>query len=187
MTDAITVYSIPVILWAAVAYKLYPHVRWKRKPNASQRELVITLACLGLGAVLLLPPAYRWLGGSTGIPNIARLLANGLGLVACWTGQALFVRLIESEGRARRIIRLYALALLVLLALLAAFFVAASPSLTESAIDFTQRFADNPYILAYRVVVAIAGTALFSALVEMVLTGWRTGRRLDAAGLAKSP
>ena len=177
MLDLVTVYTIPVFLWAAALYKLYPHIRWRRELTPAQRELVVTLACLALGAVLLLPAVYQWIGDALGVPNLARPLANGLGLIACFTGQSLFVRLTESENTARRVIRLYALALLALLALLAAFFVAASPSLTESAIDFTQRFADNPYVLAYRVVYML-GFGLSAANISRL--AWRYGK-LSAA------
>ncbi len=173
MLDLVTVYTIPVFLWVAALYKLYPHIRWRRDLTPAQRDLVVTLACLGLGAVLLLPAVYQWIGDAFGIPNLARPLANGLGLIACWTGQSLFVRLTESESTAGRAIRLYALALLILLALLAASFVAASPSLTESAIDFTQRFADNPYVLDYRVVYML-GFGLSAANISRL--AWRYGK-----------
>ncbi len=106
MLEVVTVYTIPVFLWAAVAYKLYPHIRRRRELTPAQRDLVVTLACLALGALLLLPAVYQWIGGALGIPNLARPLANGLGLIACFTGQSLFVRLTESECTARRVIRL---------------------------------------------------------------------------------
>jgi hypothetical protein len=85
----------------------------------------------------------------------------------------LFVRLTETEGRAQRIIRLYAVALVLWLAFLTAFFAAASASLDEAAIDFTQRFAGVPYVLEYRLVY-LAGFGLAAGNIGRL--AWRYGR-----------
>lgn len=171
MTEVLFVYSLPVIIWAAVAYKLQSHLRARRRLGPSQRDLLLTLSFLGLGAIVVLPPVHLAIDVAVGVPNLARLLGNGLVLLACSAAQAFFVRMTEPEARAVVAIRWYRAVLIVALVLLVAFFAAAS--LRDEALDFTRRFADAPFILEYKLVFL---TYFGLALANISHLAWRYGR-----------
>lgn len=82
---AVLVYAPALVAWAAVAYKL-PALRHSPQDHAL-RAYWLTLLSLALTLTVLLPPVYLAIGSLTGIPNLARLLGNGLGLTACWSVQ----------------------------------------------------------------------------------------------------
>jgi len=77
---------VPAILaWAAVLYRL-PALR-ARSGDPAVAWLWLILLSLALSLTALLPPVYVAVDRTTGFPNLARLLANGLVLVACWSTQ----------------------------------------------------------------------------------------------------
>src|SRR5579875_1836169 len=129
-----------VLAWAAVLYRL-PAVR--RSPGDAGRRLYwLTLLCLALALTVLLPPVYLWLGRVGGIPNVGRLLGNGLVLVASWTVQAYLFHLNDPPEHARRRVHRMALALAAALGLMAILFALAPVG--EDAVDFTRRYGAAP-------------------------------------------
>jgi hypothetical protein len=143
------IYGIAALTWAAVAYKL-PALR-RRPRDRSLRAYWTTLLFLGLAVTALLPPVYLALGRLTGVPNLARLLGNGLVMVACWSLRAFLLHLALPPEASRRAIARAGLALVAMLALLA-FFFALAPLGEAAPTDFTGRYADAPFILPYRLV-----------------------------------
>ncbi len=171
MIQSVFVYGLPTIVAIAIALKL--RAQWKsgQPLTLAQRDLLLTLACIGLVGIVVLPPVHLALDAAVGIPDLARLLANALTLVACYCAQLLLLCLSESEDRVRRLARLYGVGLLGALVLLGHFFAAAS--LREEALDFTRRFADAPFILEYKLVY-LTGFGL--ALGNLARLTWRYAR-----------
>lgn len=173
MSDILT-YGPTVLAWAAVLYRL-PAVR--RSPgDAGRRSYWLTLLFLALALTVLLPPVYLWLGRAGGIPNLGRLLGNGLVLIASWTVQAYLFHLNYPPEHARPRVHRMAWALAAALGLMAILFALAP--VDRDAVDFTRRYGDAPYVLEYRLVfLAYLGLAL----VNVVRLSWRY------AGVAERP
>ncbi len=148
MNQALLQYFPVVLLWSAVAYKL-PALRRNPKDPAL-RAYWLTLVSFAFALTVLLAPVYLVIDRLSGVPNIARLLANGLGLVTSLAVQAFLLYLSESEAVARRAVRRLSLALGGVLALMASLFIAAP--VDQEAIDFTRRYGDAPFVLEYRLV-----------------------------------
>lgn len=187
MSRELLAYGTTVLAWAAVMYKL-PALR--RSPrDAALRAYWLTLLSLALSLTLLLPPVYLAVGRVIGEPNLARLLGNGLALVASWSVQAFLLHLNFPGDRATRGIRRAGWVLVGSLSLMVVLFTLAP--LDEAALDFTRRYGATPFILEYRLVfMAYLGLAL----VTVVRLSWRyaalssgrpalrLGMRLVAAG-----
>ena len=174
MTRDFVIYAPCVLLWAAAAYRL-PAVRRRPGDRRLRASWFATLS-FAAAATVLLPPVYGAINRLAGVPNLARLLGNGLVLVAAWHNQAFLFSLNYPDAAARQRARRAGWVLLGALALLFALFaLAAAP---EEAWDFTGRYAAAPYVLEYRLVyLAYLGLAL----VDVVRLAWRY------AGLASRP
>jgi hypothetical protein len=173
-------YAPTVLVWAAVAYRL-PAVR--RAPgDAGQRWNWLTLLCLALALTVLLPPVYLWLGPALAVLNVARLLGNGLVLVASWTVQSYLFHLNYPPEEARPGVRRAGFVLVAALAAMTVLFVLAP--VDQDVVDFTGRYGDAPYVLEYRLVF-LAYLAL--ALYKVIRLSWRyagvAGRPALALGL----
>lgn len=168
MNRELLAYGTTLLAWAAVVYKL-PALRHSLRDPAL-RAYWLTLLSLALSLTLLLPPVYLAVGRVAGEPNLARLLGNGLALVASWSVQAFLLHLNFPGERAAGGIRRAGWALVGMLALMAALFTLAP--LDEATLDFTRRYGAAPFILEYRLVfLAYLGLAL----VNVVRLSWRYG------------
>jgi len=68
--------------------------KWRAVPdNVGLRGYGVTLALAGLALTLLLPPIYIAIDEVTGVPNLTRLLVDGLAVMAAWTLQTYVARL----------------------------------------------------------------------------------------------
>ena len=177
MSGTAFIYGIAALTWAAVAYKL-PALQ-RRPRDGSLRAYWTTLLFLGLAVTALLPPVYVALGRLTGVPNLARLLGNGLVMVACWSLRAFLLRLALSPEAAGRAIARAGLALAAMLALLALFF-ALAPLGEAAPTDFTGRYADAPFILPYRLVFL---TYLGATAIAVSRLTWRYAGLADRGAL----
>ena len=74
MNQAILQYFPVVLLWSAVAYKLPALRRNPRDP--ALRAYWLTLVSFALALTVLLAPVYVAIDTLSGVPNLARLLAN---------------------------------------------------------------------------------------------------------------
>jgi hypothetical protein len=186
MSQVLSHYGPVILLWAAVAYKFPVLHRNPRDPAV--RGYWMTLLFLALALTTLLPPVYMALGRLSGIPNIARLLGNGLGLVTALVVQAFLFHLSEPEAVAKRAVQRWTLVLGCALVVMASLFVAAP--VDRDVVDFTRQYGDAPYIVEYRLVfllylgVAAANVARLSWRYAALATrpSLRLGLRFVASG-----
>ena len=147
MRELVT-YGPGLLLWAAVAYR-FPILRRSTRDERA-RALWLTSLALAMSLTLMWPGVYAALDRLAGVPNLARLLANMLVLVAGWFNQCFFFHLnysqVAAAQRARRSARLLAAALVVM----ASLFLLAG--VDEERWNFTDRYASAPFIVEYRLV-----------------------------------
>src|SRR5712692_9205302 len=177
-------YAPTLLMWAAVAYK-FPR---GAPPERGARFLWLTLLGLALALTVLLPPVYLAADRLAGIPNLARLLGNGLVLVAGWTAQTYLFHLNYAEERAEPSIRRNGY--LLLSTLLGTSILFSLAGVDEEALHFQYRFEGAPFIMEYRLLYL---TYLGLTLLYVVPLSWRyagisprpalsLGLRLVAAG-----
>jgi len=152
--------AIAALAWVVVAYKAGTLRR--RFADPAGRYHWLTLLCLALALTVLLPQTYLTIDRWSRVPNLARLLGDGSGLVASWSAQALLFHLTFPLGAATRRTRILGLVLLLVLLLMAVCFSLAW--LPDEALDFTGRYARTPFIFEYRVVfLAFLGLGMVNA------------------------
>lgn len=138
----------PLLLWATAVFKL-PALR--RNPgDPGLRAYCLTIVSFAMAFTVLAPSVYDAIDRLAGIPNLARLLANSLGLVTCWSVQAFLTYLSKPADQARAEIRRMGWALAGCLILMTLFFAAAP--VDQEAVDFSGRYGDAPFVLEYRLV-----------------------------------
>src|SRR5487761_632293 len=140
--------AIAALAWIVVAYKATVLRRRFADPASSYHCL--TVLCLALALTVLLPQAYLAIDRWTRVPNLARLLGDGAGLVASWSAQALLFHLTFPLETATRRTHILGLVLGFVLLVMAVCFALAW--LPDEALDFTGRYAHTPYIFEYRLV-----------------------------------
>jgi hypothetical protein len=145
MTTQAVVDAVTVPAWGAVVYKL-PSLR--RRHDPARRLFWFTLLAIALTLSILLPPAYLGLDRLTGVANLARLVGDGLGMLAAWAAQACLFHLSYPPRSARVRTRILGLALVGTLLFMASC-LALAP-IHEEALDFAGRYGQLPSILAYR-------------------------------------
>jgi hypothetical protein len=166
----------PLLLWAAVLYKL-PALR-RRPRDRGLQAYWLTLLYLALALTLLLPPVYFAMSQLTGVPNLARLLGNGLGLASSWTVQAFLFHLSDPHGRACAGVKRSGWALAGTLGAMTVLFVLAP--VEETVIDFTRRYGDAPFVFEYRLAfLAYLGLAT----VNVARLSWRYAQIADRPSL----
>jgi hypothetical protein len=176
----------PLLLWAATLYKL---AALRRNPgDPGLRAYWLTVVSLALALTVLVPSVYQAIDRLTGIPNLARLLGNGLGLVTCCSVQAFLAYLSKPVDQARVGIRRLGWTLAAALGMMAVLFAAAP--VDQEAVDFIRRYGDAPFVLEYRLVflsylgLAAANVARLSWRFARIADrpSLRLGLRLDALG-----
>ena len=75
-------YGPTLLTWVATAYKL-PALR-RRLRDPTVRAYWLCLLMLAVAQTVLLPPVYVTIDRLTSVPNLARLLGNGAGVLGCW-------------------------------------------------------------------------------------------------------
>jgi len=140
---------VPVALaWAAVAYKL---LALHRTPGElGLRSFWFGLLALALSLTTLLPPVYLGIDRLVGIPNLARLLAHCLMVIAAWSIHMFLFYLNYPDAQARPGRRREGLLLGLTIALLIGLFGLAD--VEEESLEFTSRYANTPFIAEYRLV-----------------------------------
>lgn len=177
MSQAFLQYSPVIILWAAVTYKTPSLRRNPRDP--SLRGYWLTLLTLALALTVLVPPVYLTIDRMSGVPNLARLIANGLGLTTALAVQAFLFYLSQPEAVARRAVRRHGVALAGSLALMTVFFIVAP--VDQEAVDFTRHYGDAPFILEYRLVFL---SYLGLAAANVTRLSWRYAKMANRPSLS---
>lgn len=169
MSAQLLVDVVTGLAWTAAAYKLPAVLRHPRDP--AKRSYWLALCLMALALTVLLPQCYVAIDRLTGRPNLARLLGDGLGLLAAWATQALLYHVNYPADVARRQVRRVGMAVIAALLLMACFFALAP--LSEEAFDFTGRYQTAPFIPEYRIVFL---AALGLAMANFARLSWRYAR-----------
>lgn len=161
--------GVTVLAWAVVVYKLPSLLRSPR--DLARRSYWISLFAMAAALTVLLPQVYLWIDRVTGVPNLSRLLGDGLGVLAAWAGQSLLLYAnypaVEAGPRSLKL----SWALILVLVVMASCF-ALAPAQPEDR-DFTGHYTHLPTILVYRMVF-LAWLGL--AMVNFTRLSWRYAR-----------
>ncbi len=148
MSSVLVSTAIATILWGNLLYKL---LRFRRRPqNDAQRANSLTLLCMAVCFTVLDPPIYTAIDRVTDIPNLARLLGNGSGVVGACAFGPVATELSGSVPRDRRIWDSWWLMAMTLTVMIALFFRANLPASTPGG--FPERYDMTLAIAAYRLV-----------------------------------
>jgi hypothetical protein len=170
-----------VLMWTAAVYKL-PAVRCA-PANLMLRALWLTLVVLASALTMLIPPIYVAFDQLVGVPNLARLVGNGLVLCAGFGGQAVMCLLDGDQAAALRRVRVRAVWLAASLTLMTVFFVLA-PVDIETTTRFTVVYTGAPFMVEYRLVfLAFLGGALTDVARLSRHHAWQSRRPLLAFGM----
>lgn len=163
-----------VLLWLATMYKLPAFLKRPRDPGRSYFWL--TLASLAVALTVLLPPVYVDIDRELRVANLARLLGDGLVLIACWTAQQFLLHLSTVHGaRHQNVLHQPAVLIIALLLLAAAF---GSGSTTDEALDFIGRYGRSDFFIKYELIFL---GYLGLTMVNVTVQSWRF------ASVASSP
>jgi len=148
MSSVLVSTAIATILWGNLFYKL---LRFRRRPqNDAQRANSLALLCMALCFTVLDPPLYAVIDRVTGVPNLARLLANSSGVVAACAFAPVATELSEATPRDRGIWDSWWLMALTLALMIGLFFRADLPISAPGG--FPERYDTVPAVAAYRCV-----------------------------------
>jgi len=148
MSSVLVSTAIATILWGNLLYKL---LRFRRRPqNDAQRANSLALLCMALCFTVLDPPLYAVIDRVTGVPNLARLLANSSGVVAACAFAPVATELSGATPRDRGIWDSWWLMALTLALMIGLFFRADLPISAPGG--FPERYDTAPAVAAYRCV-----------------------------------
>jgi len=148
MSSVLVSTAIATILWGNLLYKL---LRFRRRPqNDAQRANSLALLCMALCFTVLDPPLYAVIDRVTGVPNLARLLANSSGVVAACAFAPVATELSGATPRDRGIWDSWWLMALTLALMIGLFFRADLP--VSAPGGFPERYDTAPAVAAYRCV-----------------------------------
>lgn len=189
------------LVWAALLRRL-------RARRAAPGDSTHAVSCRILGATgliitLSIPPVYRLVDRCTGVPNSARLLADGVGIGNAWYFYPLLPRVVGPAAGdlvpRRGPLDSAPLAIGTVAALCVCFAWARRDGAIADSVpeDFAARYGNHPAVLAYSLVFSGYGTASlarsfwFSRRVNQRLAHrpgvparWRLHSRLQTAGWA---
>jgi len=155
LVSALTV----LLVWGSLLWKMQA-LRWQPR-DAIQRSYCGALLALALAMTVFHPPIYRAVDRITGVPNFARLLGNGLGVVSAWAFQPVITKLLRYQARGRGVLS-GAWPMIGTLGVMIYLF--SRMSVPQSApLDFQQRYGAAPFVAAYRIVLfAYIGLTMYN-------------------------
>jgi hypothetical protein len=157
MDDTIR-FVAPALAWAAVVYRF--RATWRQAASEATRALWLSMLLFAAATTVLIPAIYLDIDRATRIPNVARLIAHVLVILASWSSLAFLAHFTLSTDRARTRVRRALWLALVVSVVLIVLFVAANPA-NEEARSFTDLYAGSRFIDAYRLVfLAYVGVTL---------------------------
>lgn len=162
-----------VTAWLACLYKARD---LRQHPNAPLAAVVSAFVCLG-GIFFIASPAV-WVGldHAAHYPNLAILISQGLVMPYTFCVLAACMLWRYPAERARALIRRWGVALIAVLVLMSALFLAA-PLGTEDSTAFVPHNARDPYINAYLMVYITTYAVLQIVVVRLTLQLARIGGR----------
>jgi hypothetical protein len=120
-----------------------------RPPPPGLLYLCAGLLCLGLSAVVLAPASLRLGAAAEPVPNLTRLIGNGLTAGAVFCVVAVLAHAADVAEVAKRRIRVQSYLLVATVATMAALLIAAR---TRFTVDFVNVYATHPLVVAYELV-----------------------------------
>ncbi len=148
-----------LLIWGSFLWKLQTLRWWPR--DSVQRSFCGALFALGLAMTVFHPPVYRAIDRLVGIPNIARLLGNSLGVVSAWAFQPVITKLLRYQARGRGVLSSVWLMIGTIGVMTILFCRMTIPQSAPS--DFQERYGAAPYVAEYRIVLfAYIGLALYN-------------------------
>lgn len=176
MTTQLLVDGATALTWAVVAYKLPSFLR--RPHHPVKRFYWLSLFLEALALTVLLPPLYRGLDWLLGVPNAARLVGDGLGVVASWTIQALLLHVNYPAERAHPLARRVGWGIAVAVVVMACCFALAPAQPEDPA--FSGHYEHTPFMAEYRLVFL---ACLAVAMTNVARLSWRYATIADRAAL----
>jgi hypothetical protein len=160
--------GIAMLIWGSFIWKLRSLRWWPR--DTIQRSFCGALLALGLAMTVLIPPIYRGIDRVMGIPNVARLLGNCLGVVSTWSFQPVITRLLRYQARGRGVLDSMWLMVGTVGVMILLF---GRMNIPQSApADFQERYGAAPYVAEYRIVLFVyIGLALYNLFVLSLRNG----------------
>lgn len=159
MSETLVSALIMLLVWGSLFWKLQT-LRWRPR-DAIQRSYCGALLALALVMTVFHPPIYRAVDRITGVPNFARLLGNGLGVVSAWAFQPVITKLLRYQARGRGILggvwpMIGTLGVMI--------YLFSRMSVPQSApLDFQQRYGAAPFVAEYRIVLfAYIGLTMYN-------------------------
>jgi hypothetical protein len=175
LRDAL-VLGLPLLAWLATAYRLPALLR--RPHHRALQAYWLTLCLLALALTVRLPPLYALIDARAGFPNLAYLLGDALLVGAGWAVQSFLGHLYYPDPRARGALRRGGAIFLGTLVAMTTVFVLAP--VDEETSDFMRRYANVPFMPAYRLLLLVY---LGSALTSVVVPAWRYARQAHGVSL----
>jgi len=149
MGSALVSSGIAFVLWGNLAYKLR---RFRGRPrNDAQRANFATLLYMALAFTILDPPIYMAIDAVTGVPNLARLLGNGCGVVGACAFEPVAAAVAKRTTRGGGVWGNWWF-MGATLAIMTILFLLAHLPASEPVAGFTMRYDALPAVAAYRLV-----------------------------------
>lgn len=149
---------IVLLTWGAFCVKMQT-LGWRLR-DPVRRASGLALLAVALAMTTLHPLVYVAVDRAVGIPNLARLLGNGLGVVGMWAIEPVIVRLLHSQRRTSGVFGNGWL-MVVTLVVMSALFLGSGVAV-EAPFDFQQRYGAEPPVAAYRLLVMLyMGSGVF--------------------------
>ncbi len=140
-----------LLVWGSLLWKLQT-LHWRPR-DTIQRSYCGALLALALAMTVPHPPIYRAVDRIIGIPNFARLLGNGLGVISAWAFQPVITRLLRYQARGRGI---FGGVWAMIGTLSAMVYLFSRMSVPQSApLDFQQRYGAAPFGCASKLCMSI--------------------------------
>ncbi|TDD42740.1 MAB_1171c family putative transporter [Saccharopolyspora elongata] len=156
-------------------------VQSRRSLTPSVVYLCGAIGFVGLSAALVAPASLLWVSAWEPMPNLGRLVANILAMVAGVCVHGLLTHLVHDGARARRVMRVQGLVAAVAAATMTALMIAAGIPFHP---EFLSAFADRPAVAAYVTVFALYigwATSVFGWFLRHYIA--QSSRRWLRAGL----
>ncbi len=159
MSQSVLSVGTLLLIWGSLIWKLQTLHWWPR--DDIQRSYLGALLALGLALTVFHPPIYRTIDRVTGVPNIARLLGNSLGVISAWAFQTVITKLLRYQSRGRGMLSSVWLMIGTIGVMTILFSQMSVPQSAPS--DFQERYGAAPYVAEYRIVLfAYIGLAMYN-------------------------
>lgn len=162
--------GLVILIWGTLVYKLYA-LHWRLR-DAVQRAYYRTHLLIALTFTVLYPPLYLALDRFVGIPNVARLVGNCLGVVGGYFFQPVTAKLdlAARKGRVQAFLESGWLPAATIAALALLFSRASLP--ISAPLDFQARYSTVAFMAPYRLVLMLYVGLVAGRVFLLSLRNW---------------